>query len=122
MNAIGNEYSGYYCKNGKRVWAIQLNCEQCDKVRTYWENLEQNPGTYVLASANCATRALDSLAKAGVKLNLPKHDAEFEEDYQWSEDAYRPGLVEDLMNQLAGEGGASQQLDIDANPNCTADH
>ena len=121
VDQIGKEYSGYYCKNGKRVWAIQLTCDQCEKLRKFWENLEKNPGEYVLASSNCATRALDSLHAAGVKLNMPGPYDE-NEDYQWSSDAYRPGLVEDLMNQLAGEGGASQVLEIEANPNCTSDH
>ena len=132
LDTIGKEYANYYCSNAKKVWAIQLTCAQCEALRRYWEQLTAAPGTYILASSNCATHAIDSLRAAGVPLNLPSAGlpppvpvgpaGSVGELYQWAKDAYRPGLVDDLMNQLAREGGASSQLEIPANPNCTSEH
>src|SRR5205814_6393005 len=64
-DTIGPDYSDYYCKNGKKVWALNLTCDQCQKIRQYWEDLTRDPGTYILASSNCATHAIDSLEAAG---------------------------------------------------------
>lgn len=119
LDTIGKDYSGYYCTNGKKTWAIAATCAQCEKIRRYWEALAANPGTYVLASSNCATHAIDSLRAAGVNVWFPLED---DDEGLSAEDAYRPGLVDDFMNQMAGDGRCSPQTDIPPNPNCQSEH
>ena len=44
----------------------QVNQSECDKVRKYWENLYDNPGTYRFYGRQCTTTACKSLRDAGL--------------------------------------------------------
>jgi len=87
---IGEDYSGYYPTYDKRIWLLEVSCDKCDCIRTYWENLANNPGTYTLLTNNCTTQAWKSLESCGIHLTAPNMDGK-------PQVPYRPGVLEDTM-------------------------
>jgi len=52
--------------HSKRSVELVVNFAQWEMVRLWWEAMAANPGRYILAGSNCASRAMDSLSAAGI--------------------------------------------------------
>ena len=77
LDQIGVDYSGYEASYDKRVWVMEVDCDKCDCLRKYWENLQAHPGKYHLLGRNCSTMVQDSivhclgLGSLGITCNTP---------------------------------------------------